>query len=90
MPKKNTVEQARELTPYEKAGMYTILSTEETEDFVITTIRTYGGATVVNRVPKRSPEEDRKVLEAACVPMARIARPDLNITDATTIRILIR
>lgn len=89
MPKKKTVHQARELTPYEKAGMYTILSIEETEDCVITTLRTYGGATVVNRVPKRTAEEDQKVLEAACVPMARIARPDLNITEATTVRILI-
>lgn len=91
MPKKKkTQEPGKELSPYEKAGMIEILSTEETEDYVITTIRTYGGATVINRVPRRSKEEDLKILEAACIPMARIANPGQNITEATRIRVLMK
>lgn len=36
-------------TPYERAGMYEVLSKTETATHYIETIRTYDGATVVNR-----------------------------------------
>ena len=36
------------LTPYERAGMYTVIGKTETETHYIETIQTYDGAVVVN------------------------------------------
>lgn len=91
MPKNSkTKKPVEELSPYEKAGMVEVISVEETEEYTITTLRTYSGATVINRVPRRSKEEDLEVLRAACLPMARIACPGQNITAATRITVIIR
>ncbi|MDE6832732.1 MAG: hypothetical protein K2J39_00565 [Ruminococcus sp.] len=51
----------QELTPYECAGMYTVIGKTETETYYIETIRTYNGATVINRIPKHTKEEQSAI-----------------------------
>lgn len=48
-------------TPYERAGMYEVLSKTETATHYIETIRTYDGAIVVNRIPKHTKEEQSAI-----------------------------
>lgn len=89
MGKKKAKEPEQELTPYEKAGMYTILSTEETKDHTITTIRTYGGAICINRIPKHTPEEDQKLREDICEALIRFSYPDMDLSKVERMEVII-
>ncbi|MBQ8297674.1 MAG: hypothetical protein IJX77_07830 [Ruminococcus sp.] len=87
--KKQKKEPERELTPYEKAGMYTILSTEETETHTITTMRTYGGATVICRIPKHTPEEEQKLKEDICEALIEFAYPKMDRTKVKSMKVIV-
>ncbi len=75
--------------PYERAGMYTVISKSETETHYIETIRTYNGATVINRIPKHTREEqsaiDKKILRA----LAKFANPDVDMSAVEYIELIV-
>ena len=83
----NKTEQ--ELTPYERAGMYTVIGRTETETHYIETIRTYEGAVVVNRIPKHTKEEqaviDKNILRA----LVRFANPDVDMSAVEYMELII-
>lgn len=87
MAKKNKQPET-ELSAYEKAGMYTILKEEETETHKITTLRTYGGATCVCRIPKLPPDEakirDGNIIRA----LAKFQFPDMDLSKVKRIRLI--
>ncbi|MDE7105027.1 MAG: hypothetical protein K2O36_04015 [Ruminococcus sp.] len=78
-----------ELTPYERAGMYTVLSKEETETQYIETIRTYDGATVINCIPKHTPEEDKALSRQITRALTKFAHPDIDIDTVEYMEIII-
>ncbi len=83
------MKKTEKLTPYEKAGMRTILSEEETETHYVDTIRTYDGATVVCRIPKLAPKEaavrDRQIVRA----LTKFARPDVDINKVEHMKLIL-
>lgn len=89
MAKKKVKEPEQELTPYEKAGMYTILGVEEYEDCTVTTLRTYGGATVHCRIPKHTPEEEQKLREDICEALIRFVYPDMDLSKVERMEVII-
>ncbi|MDE6833333.1 MAG: hypothetical protein K2J39_03655 [Ruminococcus sp.] len=77
------------LTPYERAGMYTVIGKTETETHYIETIRTYDGAIVVNHIPKHSKEEqaviDKNILRA----LVKFANPDVDMSAVEYMELII-
>ncbi|MDE5833958.1 MAG: hypothetical protein K2H26_00395 [Ruminococcus sp.] len=76
-------------TPYERAGMYTIISKEETETHYIETIRTYGGATVINRIPKHTKEEQSAIDKGIVRALAKFANPDVDMSSVEYMELII-
>ncbi len=89
MPKKENCSEP-ELTPYERAGMYTVISKEETETHVITVLRTYGGAKVTCRVPKHTPEEEQKLRESITEALVRFVYPDTDLSQVKHMEVIIQ
>lgn len=77
------------LTPYERAGMHTVISQKETDTYYIDTIRTYDGATVVCKIPKHSPEEQKIVDSLIVRALTKFAHPDIDLDTVESIKIII-
>ena len=77
------------LTPYERAGMYTVIEKTETETHYIETIRTYDGAIIINRIPKHTKEEqaviDKNILRA----LVKFANPDVDMSAVEYMELII-
>ena len=79
----------QELTPYERAGMYTVLSKTETETHYIETIRTYNGATVINRIPKHTKEEQSAIDKGILRALIKSVNPDVDISSVEYMELII-
>ena len=78
-----------ELTPYERAGKIEVLNQEETETHYIDTIRTYGGATVIIRIPKHTPEENKVIKSQLTRALTRFAHPDVDLNTVEYMKIIL-
>lgn len=77
------------LTPYERAGMYTVIGKTETETHYIETIRTYDGAVVVNRIPKHTKEEQAVIDKNIVKALAKFANPDVDMSSVEYVELII-
>ncbi len=77
------------LSPYERAGMYEVLSKTETETYYIETIRTYDGATIVNRIPKHTGEEQSALEKSIVRALAEFANPDVDMSSVEYMELII-
>lgn len=77
------------LTPYERAGMYEVLSKTETATHYIETIRTYDGAIVVNRIPKHTKEEQSAIDKSIIRALAEFANPEVDISSVEYMELII-
>lgn len=76
-------------TPYERAGMYTVLNKTETATHYIETIRTYDGVTVVNRIPKHTRDEQSIVEKSIVRALAEFANPDVDMSSVEYMELII-
>lgn len=76
-------------TPYERAGMYEVLSKTETASHYIETIRTYDGATVVNRIPKHTKKEQSALEKSIVRALAEFANPEVDISSVEYMELII-
>ena len=76
-------------TPYERAGMYEVLSKTETATHWIEIIRTYDGATVVNRIPKHTKEEQSAIDKSIIRALAEFANPEVDILSVEYMELII-
>jgi len=76
-------------TPYECAGMYTVVSKTETNTHYIETIRTYDGTTVVNRIPKHTREEQSAIERGIIRALAKFANPDVDMSTVEYMELII-
>lgn len=84
-----TKKTEQELTPYECAGMYTVLSRNETETHYIETIRTHDGVTVINRIPKHTREEQAIIDKSILRALAKFANPDVDMSSVEYMELII-
>ena len=77
------------LSPYERAGMYEVLSRTETATHWIETIRTYDGATVINRIPKHTKEEQSAIDKSILRALVEFANPDVDISSVEYIELIL-
>ncbi|MDE6035380.1 MAG: hypothetical protein K2G36_05665 [Ruminococcus sp.] len=77
------------LTPYERAGMYTVIEKTETETHYIETIRTYDGATVINRLPKHTKAEQAVIDGNIVRALAKFANPDVDMSSVEYMELII-
>ncbi|MDE6780961.1 MAG: hypothetical protein K2J40_05835 [Ruminococcus sp.] len=77
------------LTPYERAGMYTVIGKTETETHYIETIQTYDGAVVVNRIPKHTKEEQAVIDKNIVKALAKFANPDVDMSSVEYVELII-
>ncbi|MDE5556857.1 MAG: hypothetical protein K2J32_04070 [Ruminococcus sp.] len=68
------------MTNYERAGRYTVLGRNETETHYIETIRTYDGATIVNRIPKHTRAEQSGIDKGIVRAVAKFVSPETDIS----------
>lgn len=76
-------------TPYERAGMYEVLSKTETATHYIETIRTYDGATIVNRIPKHTKEEQSAIDKSIIRALAEFVNPEVDIASVEYMELII-
>ncbi|MCM1316388.1 MAG: hypothetical protein NC244_13575 [Alistipes senegalensis] len=84
-----TKKTEQELTPYERAGMYTVLSKTETETHYIETIRTHDGVIVVNRIPKHTREEQAIIDKSIVRALAKFANPNVDMSSVEYMELII-
>ena len=84
-----TTKTDQELTPYERAGMYTVLNKEETATYYIETIRTYDGVTVVNRIPKHTIEEQSAIDNGIVRALAKFANPEVDMSSVEYMELIL-
>ena len=77
------------ITPYERAGMYTVIGRTETETHYIETIRTYDGAVVVNRIPKHTKEEQADIDKGIVRAVAKFVSPQTDISAVEYMELII-
>ncbi|MCM1228219.1 MAG: hypothetical protein NC320_12525 [Clostridium sp.] len=83
------MKEPEKLTPYEKAGRIEVLNQEETETHYIDTIRTYGGATVVIRIPKHTSEENKALKCQLTRALTRFVYPDIDLDTVEYMKIIL-
>lgn len=76
-------------TPYERAGMYEVISKTETETHYIETIRTYDGVTVVNRIPKHDKKEQSVIDKSIIRALAEFANPEVDMSSVEYIELVL-
>ena len=79
----------QELTPYERAGMYTVIGKTETETHYIETIRTYDGATIINRIPKHTKAEQSDIDKGIVRAVAKFVSPQTDISAVEYMELII-
>lgn len=77
-----------ELTAYERAKRYTVISETETETETVAVLRTYSGATVICHIPKHTPEEEKALSENICRALVRFANPDVDLSQVERMRVI--
>lgn len=79
----------KELSAWERSD-YDVISETETENEEIAVLRLkHGGATVVCRTPKLSPEGEKERAERITVALTKFAHPDLDLSQAKRMRIIV-
>ena len=78
--KKRIKASDRELTPYEKSGMYRELGAEEQDGCTVTILTTYGGVEVHCRIPVHSADAEKKLCGDICGAFVRFACPGDDLT----------
>ena len=89
MAKSKKVNKDDEMTLYEKAMDYTILSREDFPEYTITTIRTHNGCICRCKEPKHTPEELEKLSADICEALIRFVHPDWDLSECKEMRILV-
>ncbi|MDE5619774.1 MAG: hypothetical protein K2O29_01340 [Ruminococcus sp.] len=84
-----TTKTEQKLTPYERAGMYTVLSKTETDTHYIETIRTYDGATVINRIPKHTREEQSAIDKSILRALVKSVNPDVDFSKVEYMELIL-
>ena len=79
----------QELTPYERAGMYTVISKTETETHWIETICTYDGAIVINRIPKHTKEEQSAIDKSILRDLLKSVNPNVDFSKVECMELII-
>lgn len=74
---------------HKRAGMYTVLSKTETTTHYIETIRTYDGATVINRIPKRNKKEQSIIEKSIVRALVEFANPDVDMSSVEYMELII-
>ncbi len=89
MAKEKTVrKKSEELSMWERTE-YDIISETETETEKIAVLRTrHSGATVICRIPKHTPEENRKIYEDFVRAAARMTIPEDEIGKYSSFRLI--
>lgn len=80
--------QRTELPDYETAKNYTVISQEENEKETVTTIRTYNGKIVIARMPKHTPEEQKRIDEQVVRAFVKFANPGLDFSQVESYRLI--
>ena len=77
------------MTNYERAGKYTVLSRTETATNYIETIRTYDGAVIVTRIPKHTGAEQSSIDKGIVRAVAKFVSPETDISTVEYMEIKI-
>ncbi|MDE6092702.1 MAG: hypothetical protein K2G14_06355 [Ruminococcus sp.] len=84
-----TTKTEHKLTPYERAGMYTVLSKTETATHCIETIRTYDGAIVISRIPKHTKEEQSAIDKGILKELVKSVNPNVDFSKVKYMELII-